>query len=192
MDILQQVISQFFISFYQITDKGTVLAQIGSDAQNYFIGSDLFLWLQIISAVLCAILVIFLFNLMGKMSELNKVVATAYQPSASEPAMAGPMQTRWNEIVEHIGSNREGEWKYAVIEADKLVDDQLKSRYGGETMGERLRGIEKTQLVSIDGLWEAHKIRNRLAHDVNYFLRHAEALKAIKLYEQTLKELGIL
>jgi len=49
--------------------------------------------------------------------------------------------------------------------------------------------IDKTKLLTIDGLWEAHKVRNRLAHDTNYFLRHAEAVRAIRLFEQTLKEL---
>ena len=91
--------------------------------------------------------------------------------------------------MRHIDSPREGEWKFAIIEADKLVDDQLKTRFAGETMGERLMNIDKTKLLTIDGLWEAHKVRNRLAHDTNYFLRHAEAVRAIRLFEQTLKEL---
>jgi len=35
-------------------------------------------------------------------------------------------------------------------------------------------------------------LRNRLAHDVNYFLRYGEAKRAIQLYEKTLKELNAL
>lgn len=71
-----------------------------------------------------------------------------------------------------------------------IVDNILKNYFPGDTMGDRLMNIDKTKLLSIDDLWEAHKIRNRLAHDPNYFLRHAEALRAVRLFESTLRELG--
>lgn len=107
-----------------------------------------------------------------------------------EPASGGALTSRWGEIMRHFESEKEAEWKFAIIEADKLVDDLLKSAgYSGDTMGERLMGIEKVQLLSLDGLWEAHKIRNKLAHDTNYFLRYAEARRAMQFYEKTLEEL---
>ena len=102
------------------------------------------------------------------------------------------MNARWEEVLKHITSTREAEWKFAVIEADKVVDDILKNAYPGETMGERLLNITKGQLDTLDGLWEAHKIRNRLVHDADYFLRYAEAKKAVLLFERTLRELQAL
>lgn len=109
-----------------------------------------------------------------------------------EAAFGGATQSKWEEIMRHMGSDREAEWKFAIIEADKFVDDLLKSAgYAGDTMGERLMNIPKGQFLSLEGLWEAHKIRNKLAHDVNYFLRYAEARRAIQFYENTLKELGV-
>jgi|SRR3989344_5804485 len=109
------------------------------------------------------------------------------------PAYGGALQSKWEEIMHHSESNREAEWKLAIIEADKLVDDILKSAsYPGDSMGERLMNIEKGQLLSLDGLWEAHKVRNKLVHDTNYFLRYAEARRAIMLYESALKELDAL
>lgn len=108
-----------------------------------------------------------------------------------EAAKESPLGSRWDEIQRHLNSTKEAEWKFAVIEADSLVDHILKSSgYPGDTMGERLKNIDKTQIVTLDGLWEAHKIRNRLAHDPNYFLRYGEAKRAVQLYEKTLKELG--
>lgn len=112
---------------------------------------------------------------------------------APEPASGGALTSKWGEIMRHFESEKEAEWKFAIIEADKLVDDLLKSAgYPGDTTGERLMGIEKVQLLSLDGLWEAHKIRNKLAHDTNYFLRYAEARRAIQFYEKTLEELQAL
>jgi len=103
----------------------------------------------------------------------------------------GASQSKWEEVLSHLESTREAEWKFSIIEADKLVEDLLKQAgYPGETMGDKLMNIESGQLVTLEGLWEAHKIRNKLAHDVNYFLRYAEARRAIGFYEQTLKELN--
>ena len=108
-----------------------------------------------------------------------------------EAAFGGASQSKWEEILSHVDSDKEGEWKFAIIEADKLIDDLLKSAgYPGETLGERLMSIDKGQFQGLEGLWEAHKIRNKLAHDTNYFLRQAEARRAIMLYGQVLKELG--
>jgi len=110
-----------------------------------------------------------------------------------EPAYGGALQSKWEEIKHHAESVKEAEWKLSIIEADNLVNDILKSAgYPGDTMGERLTNINKGQLLSLDGLWEAHKIRNKLAHDTNYFLRYAEARRAIVLYEAALKELNAL
>jgi hypothetical protein len=110
-----------------------------------------------------------------------------------EAARESPLGSKWDEIQRHLNSIKEAEWKFAVIEADSLVDSILKaSGYPGDTMGDRLKNIDKSQIVTLDGLWEAHKIRNRLAHDVSYFLRYGEAKRAIQLYEKTLKELNAL
>ena len=126
-------------------------------------------------------------KLVGIKSQLAKLALRV-----PEPAYGGATQSKWEEIMRHVGSDREAEWKFAIIEADKLVDDVLKTAgYPGDTMGERLMNVEKGQLLSLDGLWEAHKIRNKLAHDNNYFLRYAEARRAIQLYEITLQELGV-
>ncbi|MBI2062079.1 MAG: hypothetical protein HYT64_00045 [Candidatus Yanofskybacteria bacterium] len=106
-----------------------------------------------------------------------------------QPATSG-LNARWDEIEKHINSTREAEWKFAVIEADKLVDELLKGAgFPGDTMGDRLMNIQPSQLTTLQNLWEAHKIRNRLVHDVNYFLRYTEAKRAVGLYEKTLKEL---
>lgn len=120
----------------------------------------------------------------------NKInLLKAIMPPKSEEENA--LGSRWEEIQRHLNSVKEAEWKFAVIEADSLVDQILKAGgYPGDTMGDRLKNIDKVQIVSIDGLWEAHKIRNRLAHDPSYFLRYGEAKRAIQLYEKTLKELG--
>ncbi|HVZ11090.1 MAG TPA: hypothetical protein VG941_01570 [Candidatus Paceibacterota bacterium] len=167
------------------------LAAITESGNDYILHSTAIHFLEFILVPVCVLFFIAIIRTSRKSHELKRTLATAIET----PAQASPttvMHDRWQEILAHLDSNNESEWKVAIIEADKLVDDVLKNSFAGETMGERLMNIDKTQLLSIDGLWEAHKIRNRLAHEVNYFLRHAEAVKAIRYFEAALHELGSL
>ena len=153
---------------------------------------DLFLKFKTIAIVLSfvfASVFVYFFILLKKLIEVKmSLLKIPYQNIKS--ADGGAVQSRWEEIVRHARSDREAEWKLAVIEADKLVDDLLKTAgFHGETMGERLMSVEPSQLESLNSLWEAHKIRNKLVHEVNYFLRYTEAQRALQAYEKTLREL---
>lgn len=146
--------------------------------------------LTIASLVLGILFVIVIIKLNGLIGSRSSVAKEIMPP---QPAEGGASNARWAEVSKHINSNREAEWKFAVIEADNLIDDTLKmAGFPGESLGERLMAIESGQLASLDGLWSAHKMRNKIAHDPNYFMRYAEAKKAVELYEATLKELGVL
>lgn len=96
----------------------------------------------------------------------------------------------WQGVLGHINSNNESDWKLAIIEADKLADNLLiQKEYKGESMAERLVSVEKDELRSIDLLWEAHKIRNRIAHKTGFKLSHPEATRAVSYYKEALEEL---
>jgi hypothetical protein len=121
--------------------------------------------------------------------------ASAPTPAADSQAAlpTGVLRDRWNALLQHLESTHESQWKVAVIEADKLVDDALaRAGFPGATFGDRLSNIQPGMLVSLDGVWWAHKIRNRLAHEVDYFLRYTEARQAIGYYEAALSELQLI
>lgn len=157
--------------------------------------------LRIISFIATVIMAVTIIVLKKKGSTLTKPAESktspALEPEAT-PQMAqktppGAMTARWEEILRHLTTNVEAQWRFALIEADKLVDDILRrAGFPGDTMGERLMNIQSGQLETIDGLWEAHKLRNRIAHDLNYFLRYTEAKRAIGQFEATLRELSAL
>lgn len=99
----------------------------------------------------------------------------------------------WQGVLEHLNSANESEWKLAIIEADKLVDDLLVQKgCEGESMAERMSLLTKEELQSLDLLWEAHKIRNRIAHKLDFKINRNEALKVISYYEEALKDLQVL
>ena len=97
----------------------------------------------------------------------------------------------WQQIRKYVESIRDSEWKLSVIEADKLVDGVLQEHsFPGETMGERLMLIKPDDLSSLQDLWDAHKLRNLLVHEISYNLRHEQAIEAINAFEKVLRELG--
>lgn len=100
--------------------------------------------------------------------------------------------TRWKEIEAHAASSNTADWKLALIDADALIDDILKrARYQGKTMGERLKQIEPSDLDHLADLWEAHKLRNRIAHEAERIDRR-DMERAMEQYRSVLKELKFL
>ncbi|KKS12937.1 MAG: hypothetical protein UU70_C0028G0006, partial [Candidatus Yanofskybacteria bacterium GW2011_GWA1_41_6] len=169
-------------SFAQVLDY---LPGFGLD-ENWNIVKLILMIVSVLLGILIAMVIVRINRLMGTKINLAKELLPP------QPATSGS-NARWDEIEKHINSTREAEWKFAVIEADKLVDELLRGAgFPGDTMGDRLMNIQPGQLTTLQNLWEAHKIRNRLAHDINYFLRYTEAKRAVGLYEKTLKELQAL
>ena len=148
--------------------------------------------LSLAVSIVLIVVVVYLNLKLGKFKSLTTGIIQDIQAPTLK-SDDGPIKARWEEISRHVDSTKEAEWKFAIIEADKLMDDTLrKAGFQGTTMGERLMSIQEGQLESLQLIWEAHKIRNRLAHDSNYFLRHAEAKKAIQLYGRALEEFRVI
>lgn len=100
------------------------------------------------------------------------------------------IEEKWDKLLEKIKSNDERDLRLAVIEADSLVDEILKSHgHIGKDMGERLKSFHSGEFEYIDDLWEAHKIRNRLAHEADFHLPLEEAQRLIEIYNKVLEEL---
>lgn len=151
-----------------------------------------------VSLVVCAVFALVLIVAVLKKRAIGEAAPVQEEaPAAAEPVTVAPvtgaLTGRWNEVVGHLDSARETDWKLAVIEADKLVDTALgRAGFSGDTFGDRLSNIQPGSLLSLDGLWWAHKVRNRLAHEMDYFLRYTEARQAIAYYGAALSELRLI
>lgn len=100
---------------------------------------------------------------------------------------------QWNTIVRRLNSPNESDWKLAIIEADKFIDEVVKNIGGeGKTLGERLRSLPQGTIQHLDELWEAHKVRNNIVHDPDFRLTQQRAREVIGLYEMVLKEFEVL
>ena len=96
----------------------------------------------------------------------------------------------WQKISEQGNSQVENDRKLAIIAADTLIEKILAlAGYHGENLGERLKNIERGDLDSLDDIWEAHKVRNRIAHEADYKLSPNDTVDALARFERALKEL---
>jgi len=108
----------------------------------------------------------------------------------SAPLERNKNREDWDKILAGGKSENENDRKQAVIGADSLIEKILgMAGYSGENLGEKFKNIEPADLDSLDALWEAHKIRNRIAHEADYPLPKEDAEKALSLFEKALKEL---
>lgn len=97
---------------------------------------------------------------------------------------------RWAHVMDLIQSGSASDWRQAIIEADVLLDEML-TEVGlpGETLGEKLKSASRAHFTTLDLAWEAHKVRNDIAHGGSAFvLTDREAKRAIDLFRQVFEE----
>ena len=65
--------------------------------------------------------------------------------------------------------------------------------YKGNTMADKLKQVERADFNSIDDAWEAHKIRNTIAHEgASFQINNREVRRIIGLYEKVFREFKII
>jgi hypothetical protein len=103
-------------------------------------------------------------------------------------------QLRWNGIVEEANSDDERKWRLAILEADIMLNELLDIKgYRGETMADKMKQADRSTFHSIDAAWEAHGVRNKIAHQGSaHLLTAREARRVIGLYEEVFREFNII
>lgn len=149
-------------------------------------------WARIISGIFSAALVVAIGIVVKKLYEYSQRVPHKIVPAGgfiSKKIIKGP----WQDILKKLNSENRSDWNLAIIQADSLVDNILKEMgLPGETMGDRMKTLDRSRLVSLDDLWEAHRIRNQIAHETDRTATKHKAAYAISLFEKVLKELEYL
>jgi hypothetical protein len=106
------------------------------------------------------------------------------------PANDPVLNEKWQKIQAHINSTNPAEWRLAILEADIMLGDILeKMGYQGDSIGEKLKGIEESDFLTLQLAWEAHKVRNQIAHEgADFLLNDREARRVIELYQKVFEE----
>jgi len=97
---------------------------------------------------------------------------------------------RWQKILSYAASDDHELWRLAIIEADVMLDEMLETMgYHEDTLGAKLRNVERADFRTIDAAWEAHKMRNVIAHEgATYDLKKREVEKTIDQYRRVFAE----
>ncbi len=123
-------------------------------------------------------------------------------PSGNQPALGKrsgsvdvqEVSKRWSDIQTSVGLGGATHFGAAVVAADKLLDSVLRQKgYGGDTMGERLKSCRDDVSPAVyHNVWQAHKLRNHLVHEVGSEVLSFQVKEAIQSFEAMLRELGAL
>lgn len=86
-----------------------------------------------------------------------------------------------------VGSHPHGTLK--VVEADKILDEALRLLGYTGTLGEKLKKAGP-RFTDLDAVWKAHKLRNKLVHQLDTAPRDAEVERAVESFRRALNDLG--
>lgn len=99
----------------------------------------------------------------------------------------------WKQIVRKMRSDDINNWKTAIIDADKILDDIVKSSgYRADTADERIKQLAPEALSNSEEVKEAHRVRNRVAQEPDFMITKEEALATLKIYKKSFQEFGLL
>ena len=147
-------------------------------------------WIKFILAIISGIftfLIIILARKLIKLREEERVeLLSLTQKDFTVERVAND---NWQKLVDYTDSDNEANWKLAIIEADKILDELVKKMgYDGEDLGSRLRAVEPSDFLSLEDAWEAHRIRNKIAHEAGFTLTKREAKRVLGLFEKVFRE----
>lgn len=167
-----------------------------SDYFRYFYdkyGYILF-WIVLIFSAILACLIIYVTYRINQLYLKRKSLLKPPKSVGEKEVEAMEKNERWEVILEHIESGNPNDWRLAILEADIMLGDMLdKLGYRGESIGEQLKSVDKSDFTTIDDAWEAHKVRNLIAHEgANFTIPDREAKRIVGLYKNVFEEFNFI
>jgi len=182
-DIFGQLLGDFWV---WLLGLGGIAGFLGSLWSTYTVFAYLF-------CLVCIALYIYATIKAGYYSNLLTQRYQAQETLWNQTYRGQDQPSRLDDVFTHVQSDNPNDWKLAIIEADIILDQTLIERgYVGGSLGERLKHITATQLGSIRDAWDAHMVRNRIAHQgADFVLTKRVAEETIAQYRRVFNELGV-
>ena len=140
-----------------------------------------------------AFLIMGLFRLIARVPR-QRVIKSVSNHRVIKPQDKITVNNRWREIQDLLLLGGISQLRQALLEADKLLDFSLRL-YGsaGKDLGERLKASQQLFSASTyNGIWEAHKLRNILAHEIHNEVYASDIRQALEQFKRGLEELRML
>jgi hypothetical protein len=95
------------------------------------------------------------------------------------------IQRAWKEII------REKDMGHAILEADKLLDHALNLMGYRGNLGTKLKKSHRLFGKNINRVWAAHKVRNNIAHQMNYKVDEQTYRSSMLAFKEAFRDLKI-
>lgn len=153
--------------------------------------AHLWVWITGIGYALSVIGLGVIVYCMMRLFELRAREEKYYKTLLIAPGKEGSTHPRWEHILALAEGASASGWREAVIEADIMLDDALTQQgYEGESISEKLKALNPEGFSALQDAWEAHKVRNQIAHEGSAFALSLEMVRrTIARYENVLREL---
>jgi hypothetical protein len=152
--------------------------------------TGLWLWIVSVGYILAVIGIFVIVYTMVRLFDLRAREKVFYSTTIETAESRGDKNSRWQHIESLADDATASQWREAIVEADIMLDDVLtKQGYMGDGVGEKLKSIEPNEVKSLQDAWEAHKVRNQIAHEGSAFnLSDTIARRTIARYEAIFRE----
>ncbi len=168
---------------------------IGSIPSN-ITATLLYIWhiIMIVGYAFSIIALLLIVYLYMRISEIRRREKTIFGPFTESLQVDNKNSSRLQHMQDLISSNNQNDWRQAIIEADIILEEILvKQGYHGETIGEQLKQAVPADFRTLNDAWEAHKVRNDIAHQGSSFeLSETLAHDIIAKYENVFHEFNII
>jgi hypothetical protein len=173
-------------AFYNLLNRTGFL-----DALYRFVQGPFF-WISMLLSLLFAWGALYSFFKYKQLREAGRAEIRMLEAKLTEEA-SGDKNEKWERIEGLVSSENPGDWRVAIIEADIMLTDLLRSMaYRGDTVGDMLKSVERSDFETLDLAWEAHKVRNHIAHHgSDFILTSREARRVIELFRKVFQEFDV-
>jgi hypothetical protein len=151
--------------------------------------ATLWQWIVIIGYILIVVGLLFIVYCLMRIFELRRREEEQFEELIIKPGNDGP-NPRWAHIDSLMDSKDPASWRQAIIEADIVLDEMLtRQGYKGASVGDKLKQVEASDFDTLQDAWEAHKVRNQIAHaGMDFDLSETLARRTIARYEAVFRE----
>ncbi len=131
-------------------------------------------------------------------NQLSDIEQEAFRDAEAQWALrhgrADTKNKRWDSIQKRVAENSPESWRIAIIEADILLDEALTNAgYTGQSIGDKLKTANTNSFTTVQDAWEAHKVRNEIAHTgSDFILTKKVAQETLIRFERVFREFGVI
>lgn len=175
------------------------IVEIGTPIFDFFTNPNTWSTIGIISMLLSIIFIIIILFSLVRMIEIQlfdkeEIAHEIEKASLRQKEIDRNTNPRWHYVQTLVESPNESDWRVAIIEADSMLEESLKEKgLSGNTVSELLEAAKESGYRSIQDAWDAHLVRNQIAHEGSDFaLSQIEGRRAIKMFQNFFEEIRII